>query len=77
MTTRKPPRRLSTWPKSPDYDKAACLAVDKVYCDGVLVPACVFYDMDRRQARGKDAKGNWLPMVTGEITVTMKENARW
>lgn len=68
----KAPRKLSSSPASPHFNKVACSAVDKVFCDGVLVPECVFYDMDAGKARGKH-RGNWLPIVEGVITVKMKD----
>jgi hypothetical protein len=71
--TRPIPRKLSTSKFSPHYDEATCRAVDKVFCGGVLVPFCVYYDMDAGKARGKSAKGVWLPEVRGEIRVVMKE----
>lgn len=76
--TRPVPLRLSTSKLSSYFDRAACLAIDKVFCDGVLVPFCVYYDIPAGKARGKTAlKGNWLPEVKGVITVTMKEGAHW
>jgi hypothetical protein len=75
---RYAPRKLSTSKFSPFFDKAACQSIDKVFCDGVLVPFCVYYDMDAGRARGKTAiKGTWLPEVKGKITVTLKEGERW
>jgi hypothetical protein len=72
------PRKLSIARMSPHYNLEAAKAVDKVFCDGVLVPFCVFYDRDTGKARGKTAvDGNWLPIVQGTITVTVKEGQPW
>jgi len=63
-----PPRRLSTFRYSPNYDKLAIAAIDKVYCDDELVPECQFYDMDKGECRGRGD-----PVLRhGKITVTMK-----
>jgi hypothetical protein len=66
------PRRLSISKLSPHYNKQAILAIDAVFCNGVHVPNCVYYDMDKRECRGK-INGVWTPMLVGEITVTLNE----
>lgn len=66
------PRKLSIYKVSPHYEEAAINRIDKVFVDGVHLPNCVLYDMDRGLARAKDAKDNWLPMQRGVITVTLK-----
>lgn len=40
------PRKLSTIPVSPHFDKAVARKIDKVFVDGIHIPRCVAYDMD-------------------------------
>lgn len=64
------PRVLSIYHKNPHYNAEALARVDKVYVDGVLLPDCAYYNMDKGEAIGLDKKRNWLPKVFGKITVT-------
>lgn len=67
----KAPRKLSSLPLSPSYDKHACGYVDKVFVDGVHLPDCIAYDMDEGWAKNK-IDGVWQPKKHGVVTVTMK-----
>lgn len=66
------PRVLAANPNSIWYNKDACERVDEVRVDGVLVPECVAYDMDKGWAFGKK-DGIWQPRVYGTVTVTEKK----
>lgn len=66
------PRRLSTVPSSPHYDRAACGRVLAVYVDDVLVPECVAYDMDAGWAFSRIG-GVWQPKIYGRVRVTLRE----
>lgn len=69
---QQPPRALNASKVSPDYNEAWLKKIDKVFVDGVHLPDCVYYDMDKGRARGLDEKRNWLPMQYGVITVTVR-----
>jgi hypothetical protein len=66
------PRRLSISKISPNYNREAINAIDKVLVDGVLIQDCVAFDMDAGWAFGKDANKSWLPRVHGTVKVTYK-----
>lgn len=68
----RPPRRLSVSKLSPAYDKDWIHKIDEVRVDGVHLPFCCYYDMDKGEARGKNPGENWGPMMKGVITVTVK-----
>lgn len=70
--TFTPPRKLSTHPASPSFDREVVKKIDKVLVDGVHVPECVAYNMDEGWAFGKK-DGIWQPRVHGVVTVTVKQ----
>lgn len=65
------PRKLSIHPISPNYNKDAIAAVDKVFVNSEHLPDCVAYDMDAGWAFNK-IDGVWQPRKHGEVTVKMK-----
>lgn len=65
------PRRLSTSPYSPYYDKDAISAVDKVFVDGAHLPNCRAYDIDAGWAAALE-NGSYKPKIYGVIAVLMK-----
>lgn len=65
------PRKLSTIPVSPNFNRDACALVDKVFVDGEHVPNCAAYDMDAGWAFSI-INGVWQPKKHGTVTVKLK-----
>ena len=67
------PRKLSTQPMSPYYDRDACDHVKRVLVDGVYHGGCVAYDMDAGWGQfEKPLTRQWTGKVYGVITVELK-----
>lgn len=66
------PRVLSAAKLSVHYNEEWLKKIDKVFVDGVHLPNCVYYSIDKGEARGLRPDRSWGELKKGRVTVTVK-----